>query len=168
VLGANLFAGTRLELDIAQRRLRIDASQRRAPLAHPVPVELRFGVFVLAPVTIQGVSATAQIDTGARRSVANNLLRRALGFADGDARLTASGLDGGATNQPMQGVTADVTGLVLGGEDLGARNLAFADLPVFAALGLAEGPAIIIGDDVLSGLSTLAIDYSNAQLMITR
>lgn len=169
VLGANLFSGARLELDFTANLLRVDTSANRAPLAGAgvAPVAFRHRVLALAPVTVGGVAATGLIDTGARRSVANTPLREALGFAANDPRLISVEPIGGATAHTTETVAAQAGPIVLGGADLGALELAFAELAVFRSLELARAPGIILGMDVFR-TRTLVLDYATSQVQVRR
>lgn len=164
VLGAGVFANTRLEFDFVFNRLSIDADAVRAALANAINVEFRHRIFALAPISIAGADATAVIDTGARVTVANSRLRDALGFGENDPRLSEAEPIGGATGHSTPTVAAEVTPILFAGHDFGALNLNFAELSVFAALQLSATPALILGMDILRRADALVLDYASAQL----
>lgn len=166
VLSVRAFADARLEFDFANGVLRIDTNAERAPMANAMDVQFRHNMFALAPVEIGGVAATAVIDTGARRTVANTILREALGFAENDARLRTVEPIGGATVHRTETVAADMASLVLVGHEYGAFELAFAALPVFATMQLAETPALILGIDILRRAQALSLDYTSRQIAL--
>lgn len=165
VLGASLFAGARIELDIPAAMLHVDTTRNRARLAgaHLVGVDFRNNMFALAPVSLGSVAATALVDTGARRTVANSRLREALGYAADDPRFRAAEAIGGATAQTTATVAVDAQSLALAGHDFGPFELTFADLPVFTPLGLVDRPSLILGLDVLSRVRGFTLDYASAQ-----
>lgn len=164
VLGAGIFANTRLEFDFASNRLSIDTDAARTPLDNAINVEFRHRIFALAPISVAGVSAIAVLDTGARVTVANARLREALGFHENDPRLSEAEPIGGATGHRTSAVSAEVAPIRFAGHDLGALNLNFADLSVFAALQLVATSALILGMDVLRRADVLTLDYVSAQL----
>jgi len=163
VLGAGMFSGARVEFDFAGNALRIDTNANRAPLANAIAVTFRQRLFAFAPVAIAGINATALIDTGARRSVGNAPLRAALGFSENDSRLRDVEAIGGATAHRTPTVAAQAPGLTFAGHDFPAFELAFANLPVFAPMQLANTPALILGVDLLRRARALTLDYSSAQ-----
>lgn len=166
VLGARTFDGARLQFDFAANQLRIDSNAGRAPPANPLDTNFRHGIFAHVPISIAGVAATAVVDTGARRSVANRALRQALGFTESDARLREVEPIGGATAHTTPTVAGDATPVLLGGHDYGALELAFADISVFGALQLTGAPALILGLDILRRAQSLTLDYTSQQVAI--
>ena len=167
VLSARTFAGTRVTYDFGAGALRIDARRNRDPLAAALDVRFRQNIYPFTPITIAGIAATALIDTGARRSVANPALRNALGFTANDPRLREVEPIGGATAHRTDTVAADIASVAIAQHAFGALELAFADLPVFNSLEVAQRPAVILGMDVLRQLQTLTLDYSSWDVAIT-
>lgn len=126
------------------------------PHARLVNVQRLPGALLVVPVRLNGAVGVAVVDTGARRSVFNVRFAEAAGVRTDALR----------RGEPLQGVSADTMASRAG--SLGAFDLAgivtpaidgrVADLPAFAALGLADRPAMILGLDRLAGLR-LVIDY---------
>lgn len=168
VLGAGTFLNTRIVFDFAANTFHVDDGADRAPLAGAVltSVEFRHRTFAFFDVRVAGVEARAVLDTGARRSIANTHLRTALGFSAGDARLRPVEGVGGATEHTTETQGGDVSGITIAGHAFGAFELAFADLPVFPQLGLADGPGLILGMDILRRARRLTLDYSSAQMLL--
>lgn len=168
VLGADFFAGKRVEFDFERNMLRIDGNAgREVPQGFTaVPARFVLGTFAIVPVTIGGVSAQALVDTGARHSIANPQLMRALGYSEADPRLAASEGSGGATGHAVTMRSGARAALRIGEMDIGEIDVSFADLPVFAPLGLAEAPAIIIGADVWRRLAAIALDHERQELQL--
>jgi hypothetical protein len=167
VLSARTFMGTRLTYALGAGVLRIDARDNREPLSNALDVRFRQNVYPFTPVTIAGIDATALIDAGARRSVGNRALRDALGFAANDPRLREVEPIGGATAHRTDTVAADIVSVAIAQHTFGALELAFADLPVFNSLEVAQTPAVILGMDVMRQLQTLTLDYSSWDVAIT-
>jgi len=165
-MGMNLFTSRRLELNFAESSVRNADS---GPTPHgflAVPATIVQGSFFVTDVIIDGVKAKAMIDTGARRTFGNSLLRTALGFGDNDPRLSIAQPLGGATTDTTKAVKAQLGSLTLGGQRFEHPVLTFSDAPVLGPLGLSDGPAIVIGLDLLKSLKAVAIDYPRAELQL--
>lgn len=112
----------------------------------------RFGI---VQAQLQGdtgapAEALAIIDTGAAQSVLNTAAVRALGLAEGDARLRprATGTRGlGAASVPTWLYT--LPSLRIGTWSHGAGEVRVSDLPVFKVMQLHTRPAVILGIDLL-------------------
>jgi predicted aspartyl protease len=114
--------------------------------------------------TVDGVAATAFIDTGAEMSAGNPALLAALGA--GKLRLPASG--------PVS--LTDVTGAEISGdvtlvEKIYLQELQFTDCPlviadfkIFEVWGLRQQPALLIGMNILRRFSKVSIDYGLKEL----
>jgi hypothetical protein len=115
---------------------------------------------------VDGVATKAVIDTGARRTAGNFALMKALGYTDADPRL--------AEAMPIQGATTDKTAarktrfqrLSVGPVAFGPGELTFADLPLMKLFAGADEPMLILGIDVLSHASALALDYPRSELQL--
>ena len=168
VLGASTFLGARISFDFAADVFSVDDSAPRAPLSgpHRTTVSFRHQTLAYCPVSVNGIEASAVIDTGARRTIANAELRAALGFAADDARLRAVENIGGATAHTTATFAAEARSIALAGHDFGGFEIAFADLAVFPQLGLADRPGLILGMDILRRARTLTLDYASAEMAI--
>lgn len=166
VLGADVFGGQRVEFDFAGRRLSISGSGATPAGFIPVPVRFVHGTFAVVPVRIGGVEAMAVVDTGARYTLANSKLMAALGYAEGDSRLSVEEKPMGATGHVMKTFHGARLDIALGGQTFAGAPLVFSDLPVFQPLGLADQPALILGIDVLGRFDALAIDYPRSELQL--
>lgn len=163
IVGMEDFDGHKVSFDRERMRFAIQASgPARAGMAS-VPAVL-LGTFAVVEVHIEGVSMLAVIDSGAARTVANAEAMAALGWAKDDPRLTAARPVAGATTQELGAWSGKVGGLRLGPAAFDDVTLTFSDLPVFAALGLGELPALILGSDLLNRLPAYAIDYPRSEL----
>lgn len=130
-----------------------------------VPALIR-GTFAIVEVRLDGVSVRAVVDSGAARSIANPAALAALGWQPDDARLGEARPVQGATSQRVAGRLGRVDALRLGNLTITNVPITFSDLPVFGALGLGDGPALILGSDVLGRLDSYAIDYPRRELQI--
>ena len=166
ILSPAVFGAARLTFEYPARRLTIDRSPDRTAGEADLPVDILHNVFVIAPAQVQGVAVRAVIDTGARHSMANDRLREALGFAPQDPRFKRTSRVGGATGQSLELSWTSVAGVAIGGLRLTNLELPFAAAPVFAALGLAGVPAIIVGADILHASARFGIDYASRRFSI--
>jgi predicted aspartyl protease len=167
VLGMNAFLEGRIEFDFDQRTLFASASGPPPEQFIVLPGEILLDHLLVVDVAVNGVHAKAVIDTGSKRTVANPQLQTALGFQLGDSRLIPVNKIGGATSQLTQAFKTTLGTLSIGGRmTIADPEIVFSDLPIFHALGLDNGPAMIIGIDRLSRLQAMAIDYPRAELQM--
>ncbi|MEP6635045.1 MAG: retropepsin-like aspartic protease, partial [Luteimonas sp.] len=166
VLGMNAFVSSRVEWNIAGRQLRLGASGK-TPAGYIAQIgKVRQGSFFVVIVSVDGVPVKAVIDSGARRTTGNLQLLAALGFKDGDARLHPAESVQGATTQSIAARSTRLRSLGIGKHVFSMPMVTFADLPVFHPLDLDDGPALIIGIDLLSTLQAFAIDYPREELQL--
>jgi len=166
VMGMELFGSRRLEMNFADGTVSSAASQPTPRGFAAVPVSIVQGTFLVAEVTVDGVHAKALIDTGARRTLGNVLLRKALGFSHDDARLADAQPVGGATLHSTQAMQAPLGVLILGEHRFEHPVVTFSDISVLRALELSDQPALVIGLDLLRTLKAVAIDYPRSELQV--
>lgn len=166
VLGMNLFTSRRLELSFAEGSVSSADSGPTPAGFVAVPVNIVQNSFIVTDVVIDGVKVKAMIDTGARRTIGNLLLQTALGFGNNDPRLSVAQPVGGATIDTTKAMKAQLGSLTLGGQRFEHPVLTFSDVPVLGPLGLTDGPAMVIGLDLLKSLKAVAIDYPRAELQL--
>ena len=166
VIGMDLFASRRLELDFAQAAVRADPSGPTPTGFSAIPATITQGSFIITDAVLDGVHVKAMIDTGARRTIGNLPLRKALGLGDGDPRLSPAAAIGGATADKTPALKAQARLLMLGSQRFAAPVITFSDVPVLEPLGLADSPAIIIGLDLLTQMKAVAIDYPRSELQL--
>lgn len=107
------------------------------------------------------------LDTGGQTSVLNEAAAKALGLAASDvqeSQFKALGLD----QQPIALKYAYFKDIRLGPQQVPGRNLAVADLPGLARVGLLDRPAMLVGMDVLDGgrNGRLIIDIERRRLTV--
>jgi predicted aspartyl protease len=158
IVGLDVFGDRTLDFDLPNRRVSLLPPHTRPLIVSAVPVVASptVGNLLTVPVKIGAVSATAVIDTGARKTRINWALARLLG-------LDASALDKGETVQGATNRAVETGATRLHDVRLGSRRLAdapalVADLPVFKAFGVAGKPAVILGLDWLEG-TRMIIDF---------
>ena len=163
IVGMGDFGGHRVSFDREGMRFAVQTSGPAPAGMSSMPAVL-LGTFAVVEVHVEGQSMLAVIDSGAARTVANAEAMAALGWTANDPRLTAAKPVAGATTQELGAWSGKVSGLRLGPAAFSDVTLTFSDLPVFAALGLGDLPALILGSDLLNQLPAYAIDYPRSEL----
>lgn len=125
-----------------------------------VRAQPRMGQLLVTNALVEGIRTTVIIDTGAETSMANPALREKLRRKrEGEIITTdVNGVD-------LVGHVAVVRNLKLASLKINNVPLAFADSPVFAALGLAESPALALGMQHLALFDRVAIDFARNRLL---
>lgn len=171
-LGLDVIGNNRVEFDFAKQTLRVVESGLHNPgkpaaandtLIH-APGES--GHLRAVACVVEGVFATAFIDTGAEVSVGNGALHRALMAKGpdfrGDRGIELTGITGGVRN----GTVVKVETILLGNLEFTGCEIAIADLDVFGIWGLSENPALLIGLNYLRAFETVAIDYGTKEFRL--
>jgi predicted aspartyl protease len=158
IVGLDLFGDRTVDFDLPARRLSILPPGQRphglkgdAISATPIA-----GNLLTIPVAIGPVTATAVIDTGARKTRINWALGRLLALDP--ARLAKGDTIQGATNNAIETGATRIGDVRLGGRHLADAPVLVADLPVFEAFGVADRPAVILGLDWLE-TTRMVIDF---------
>lgn len=166
VVGMDLFASQRVTYDFAHLLFSVEPSAP-PPAAMPgIPVALTEGTLAVVDVVIDGVKAKALIDGGARHTIGNPLLQKALGYADGDPRLSEDHPVLGPTAPPA--VKATVHGIDIGTVHIDKPVVSFAALGFFKAVGLDGTPALLLGSDLQRTFKRVTIDYGAKVLLLER
>jgi hypothetical protein len=158
IVGLDLFGDGTVDFDLPRKRLSVFApGQRPKGLVGPgISAIPTTGNLLTIPVMIGAVTATAVIDTGARKTRINWKLGTLLGI---DPKKLAKGETiHGATNTAIETGATRVSDVYIGTRDLAEAPVLVADLPVFEAFGVADKPAIILGLDWLD-TTRMVIDF---------
>lgn len=169
ILGADIVANYVLEINMAGRAWRMAESLE--PDAYhgmyaPVPIELTAGKAPKLRVRVDGVDMPAILDTGAKGTMMNWPAARALGLTSGSPDLKPSDAVKGATGHATPSVSARFGMIEVGGARFFDRSIRIADLPVFAALGMAGAPAVILGMDAFKDRRFI-VDHLGKKLFIS-
>jgi hypothetical protein len=158
IVGLDVFGDRTIDFDLPGKRLSLLQPGRRPPglQSKPVQASTTLGNLLTIPVRIGAVTATAVIDTGARKTRFNWALGRELGWDP--AVLPAGDTVQGATNSAIATRITTVPVVELGSRRLTDVPVLVADLPVFEAFGVADRPAIILGLDWLTS-TRMVIDF---------
>ena len=158
IIGLDVFGDRTVDFDFPRRALALLApGERPSGLNGPgIQATATTGNLLMVPVRIGRTDAVAVIDTGARKTRINWKLGRALGLDP--AALARGETVQGATNAAIETGATRVRDVRLGHRALSDAPVLVADLPVFAAFGVADKPAIILGLDWLDQ-TRLVIDF---------
>lgn len=163
ILGLDSLQDLRVVIDFRSRTLTVgDAYEEEAGDSFEIVVRARrkLGQMIITNARVDGVRTAVIIDTGAQSSVGNLALKRKM-------RSRAAG----------QSVATDVNGVTTTSDYSFARKVRIADLelsrvplnfadgPAFAALGLADKPAIILGMGSLRSFDRVAIDFATREVL---
>lgn len=125
-----------------------------------VRAQPRMGQLLITNALVEGIRTTVIIDTGAQTSMANPALRDKL-RRKREGEIIATDVNG----VDLIGHVAVVRNLKLASLNITNVPLAFADSPVFAALGLADSPALALGMQHLALFDRVAIDFARNRLL---
>jgi predicted aspartyl protease len=161
LLGADALRGRLFLLDFERQCLAILPASHKWRLRgwERVPGEFRFGHLIVMPGRIGDVRANVIVDTGSNATLANVALREQLRLARRPSSKPPTGR-GYTAGEPIVIETGILIPSVrLGG--LSANNVVayIGDFHIFDLLGLQSEPTMLVGMDVLSQSSALAIDY---------
>ncbi len=168
VLGADVLSAHALELDIPRRRWTLapkpTPSMSRGTL-RPVPITLDEAKAPRLTVAINGKSVPALLDTGARGTIINWAAARLIGISPDDPKLEAGGTAKGATSHSTPVKAATLDELRIGDYARANPKLRIADLPIFEMIGMADGPAMLLGIDAFAE-RRFVIDHGGGRLLI--
>jgi hypothetical protein len=165
LIGIDALVQQRLLMDFERKLIRVEDG--RVPFK-PLPGEIvitakrKRGQLILTAVKAAGLPLDAVIDTGSEVTIGNTKLRDKLirGNRDKFWKVEATG---------VTGVTMEMQMAVIGELQLGPvtlRNvpMAFADVPPFELFGLSDGPALLLGTDMLENFRRVSLDFRNRKV----
>ena len=175
VEGANIGgADGILGLDSLQdRRILLDFENRVMEVAHPearannrgfdIVVRARQieGQLIIARADIDGVRTAVIVDTGAQGSIGNSALQRRLRNTRHEADTTMTDING----VEAVGRVRLARVLDLDGAQISNFLISFSDSPTFAAMGLDDEPAMILGMSELRLFRRVAIDFASRRVL---
>jgi predicted aspartyl protease len=164
-LGLDAVDGYSVSFDFASNMLRVAESGRAidADMIYAnsvrVPARGSYGHLKAINCYVDGVPATAFIDSGAQVSIGNGVLLAALA-ENGPHRLEPFSIPvTGVTGGQADGKLAMISNIQLRNLQFQATHIVIADLQIFDIWGLSETPALLIGMNYLSKFSKVTIDY---------
>ena len=120
----------------------------------------RLGQMIITNARIDGVRTAVIIDTGSWHSLGNLALRRKLRAEHSDSMVSTD-----VTGASLRSDVAVLNDLRIGPLGLSSVPVGFTDSPAFAALGLADKPALILGIGNLRPFDRVAIDFSSRRVL---
>jgi predicted aspartyl protease len=169
-LGLDALDGHRVTFDFKNRRLRVIEPRSRLSALWVRPDETRVrtsgsaGHLRAVDCLVDGVTATAFVDTGAEVSAGNSSLLAALSIrkskiSESDP-VTLTDITGGQ----ISGYVTLVEMIQLKELQFTGCPLVIADFKIFDVWGLREHPALLIGMNILRRFSIVSIDYGLKEL----
>ena len=167
VLGVDWLKNRRLLLDFKNHALEITAPMTETPAENRVivPARRRSGQLTMVDADVGGKRISAMIDSGSQLSIGNDALRQVLprhgvgeGGGDKVERVQLASLIG----ESFSGDLLYVPFLRLGGLTLGNVPVVFAETHVFTLWGLQKTPSLILGMDLLSQFTSVALDFGRS------
>lgn len=166
IIGLDVIGKSLLDMDAPRGRLALltDEAAARVVKRAGTPVRARklIGGLLAVPVMVNDVSGWAVIDTGARETRVNSVYARASGLIMEDSPPTSVS---GATQNPVAVSTARARQARFLGQKRQNTSVRVVDLPVFAAFGLANEPAMLLGIDWLAK-HRLIIDFQSGRVWL--
>jgi hypothetical protein len=160
MIGIDALVEQRLLMDFDKRLIKVEDA--RVPV-RPLPGEIvvigrRFrGQLILTHVKAAGLPLEAVIDTGTQITIGNLALRDKLIRKNRGkfVRIPVTGV----TGETMTMEIAKIAELQLGSVVLRDVPMAFADVPPFKMFGLSNGPALLLGTDLLETFRKISLDF---------
>jgi predicted aspartyl protease len=169
LLGVSGLADKRVDIDVAQQQVSIADARGVGVVRGSRAIKLarHASGLSLIEVRIKKIACIAILDTGAEHSVGNSALTRALGLgAPAPSAATATTVLSDANGDSQLAALQSVPAVRLGSVALPSGPMTIADAHVFAALGLATRPALLLGMDRMGAVSRMVLDYRRGLLWI--
>lgn len=120
----------------------------------------KLGQMIITDARIEGVRTAVIIDTGSWHSIGNRALQRRLGAKHSET-MNSTDVAGGTLTSDL----GMLEKLQIGSVGLADLPVGFSDSPAFAALGLADRPALILGVGNLRPFDRVAIDFATRRVL---
>jgi predicted aspartyl protease len=160
LLGIDALVEQRLMMDFDKRVIAIEDARRPAPYRADeivVVARRRRGQLILTEATANGRAVDAVIDTGSEITIGNLALRDRL-FKH-NMKSLVSGEVIGVTGVAVKMQLAHLDEIRIGPILLRDVDIAFADVPPFAAFGLDTHPAMFLGTDLMGNFRRVSLDF---------
>jgi hypothetical protein len=159
LIGIDALVQQRLLMDFDKKLIRVeDARKPWKPIPGEIVITARRerGQLILTEVRASKLKLDAVIDTGSEITIGNTqlrdkLLRKRARFYEVEAI--------GVTGSKVKMQIANIDELQLGPVLLRDVPIAFADVPPFKLFGLADGPALLLGTDILENFRRVSLDF---------
>lgn len=165
VLGVDWLKNRRLLLDFNGKSLEISAprSETSSENRVVVPARRRSGQLTLVDADVGGRPISAMIDSGSELSIGNSALRSLVASPTSHERERTQRVEmSSLTGERFSGDMLYLPFMRLGGLTLGNVPVVFADTHVFSLWDLRSKPAIILGMDLLTQFTAVALDFGRS------
>lgn len=163
VIGTDNMQGQRLLIDFARNRLQIGhPKELGGNRGYEIVVTARrkSGQLIITEAEVDGIRVSVVIDTGADTSIGNRALQRALARRGEVTKVTLISV----TGAEIVADYAPFDRLSIGSVSITNPAIAFADAPVFGALGLDHKPAMMLGMRELRLFKRVALDFGSRRV----
>jgi len=160
MIGIDALVEQRLLMDFDKRLIKVEDARVpvRALPGEIVVIGRRYrGQLILTHVRAAGLPLEAVIDTGTQITIGNLALRDKLIRKKRGKFITVPVT--GVTGETMTMEIAQIAELQLGSVVLRDVPMAFADVPPFKMFGLSNGPALLLGTDLLESFRKISLDF---------
>lgn len=164
VLGIDWLKGQRLVLGFAEDRLEITRSRPDKPsdTSVVVPARRRSGQLTIVDADLAGERISAIVDSGSEVSLGNLALRDLARRKDKTFQPGAPVGLISVAGERFQGEAGFLPWVRLGGLQMGAVPVVYADSHVFRLWELQRAPALILGMDLLRQFDAVALDFGRS------
>jgi predicted aspartyl protease len=169
ILGADVFAGRRLSFDIQGKSVRVEGSRRQTRFAPASNLRVRNGLLAEIDGRVGTIPVRLMLDTGAQHCIANLPLQRAIERTYPKQPRVERIRVVGVTGHVIVGDFFQLPKVDFRKFEVKDAGAVAADAPIFKLWNLEKDPAMIVGVNLLSRLSSFSIDYGakvfDAELM---
>jgi len=160
LLGIDALVEQRLMMDFDKHVITIEDAHRPPPYypGEIVVVARRWrGQLILTQASVNGHPVDAVIDTGSEITIGNLALKNLL-FKKG-IKSPVIGQATGVTGVVVMMQLAHLDEIQIGPIRMQDVDIAFADVPPFAAFGLTDRPALFLGTDLMANFRRVSLDF---------
>ena len=170
LLGVDALKGRNVFMDFKGGQLTVQnpisaAMRAKAPNDVIITAFPSFGRLTVIDTRVEGVRATAFMDSGGGTTIGNLALARAIRkrvkATDTDAAIRLVGV----TGQSVSGVARVARYIEMDKVRVTNIPMAFCDLHLFDMWGLGDRPALLLGVDVLRLFSRVELDFGNNEVL---
>ena len=163
ILGLDSLQNLRVLIDFRKESIAVnDSAALGGNRGYEIVVRARrkLGRLIITDALVDGVRTAVIIDTGAQGSMGNLALQRRL-RSHREERVTSTDVTGATVTAPLGYAKT----LEIGRMWVNNLPIAYADAPAFAALGLRDKPAMVLGVTDLRSFDRVAIDFATRTVL---
>jgi predicted aspartyl protease len=170
LLGVDALKGRSVFMDFKRGQLTVQnpispAMRAKAPNEVIITAFTSFGRLTVIDTRVEGVRATAFMDSGGGTTIGNlalaQAIRKRVKATDTDAAIRLVGV----TGQSVSGVARLARYIEMDKVRVTNIPMAFCDLHLFDMWGLRDRPALLLGVDVLRMFSRVELDFGNQAVL---